>query len=289
MKKLLTLLLISICVIANSQSGTEIYLFDLQVENNQVTISNPQNISNHPGYDNQPYFHHNKPILYYASFNEDGRSDIKYYNFQNEVTKNLTITNEREYSPTLTPDGKFISCIIQRDNGQQDLGKYPVDGGEPVVLTDKYLVGYHAWIDETKVLMYILNEDSGELHFVNFKTNEDVILATNIGRSLHKIPTQNAMSYIDKSIENNWRINKIDIAFKSISTIVSTLPQQENITWTQNGFILMSDGNQIYFYKPGSSKSWIPIKTKGDLTGIKGITRMAVNPENNKLAVVVSE
>src|SRR5690606_9821643 len=113
--------------------GSEIYLFDLSNKKGKITLSKPKNATNHPGYDNQPFFHTDKPILYYASFNEEGRADIKSYDYVTGETKFITQTNEREYSPTLTPDKKYLSCIIQRDNGEQNLGKYPVDGGEPIV------------------------------------------------------------------------------------------------------------------------------------------------------------
>jgi len=61
------------------------------------------NITNHKGYDNQPYFHPDEPVIYYSSFNEEGRSDIKSYNYKTGVTSNITTTSEREYSPTVTP------------------------------------------------------------------------------------------------------------------------------------------------------------------------------------------
>ncbi len=84
--------------------------------------------------------------MYYSSFDEDGRSDIKSHNLDSGETSNFTETSEREYSPTVTPDGKFVSCIIQRDNGAQYLGKFPIDVGVPVILIDDLIVGYHAWI-----------------------------------------------------------------------------------------------------------------------------------------------
>ena len=115
---------------AIAQMGSEILLFDLKIKKNKITLSNPKNITNHPGYDNQPGFNRDEPVVYYSSFNDEGRSDIKSYNYQTGVTTSVTTTNEREYSPTQTPDKNYISCIIQRDNGAQDLGKYPLTGGE---------------------------------------------------------------------------------------------------------------------------------------------------------------
>ena len=140
------------------QTGSEIYLLDVVLTKSKVTVSNAINVTNNPGYDNQPYFHTTKPLLYYASFNADGRSDIKVYNYQTGQSSALTTTQEREYSPTLTPDSKFVSCIIQRDNNAQDLGKYPVEGGEAITLIDSLIVGYHAWVNEQQLILFVLGD-----------------------------------------------------------------------------------------------------------------------------------
>ncbi|MEQ9413990.1 MAG: hypothetical protein RIF39_09170, partial [Cyclobacteriaceae bacterium] len=86
--------------LATSQVGSEIYLFDVQLSGDKMGISNPKNVTNHPGYDNQPSFHSSKSLLFYSSFNDEGRSDIKVYDYKTGQTTSLTSTTEREYSPT---------------------------------------------------------------------------------------------------------------------------------------------------------------------------------------------
>ena len=66
----------------SAQTGSEIYLFDLKSKKGEVTIANPINITNHKGYDNQPFFDSEHSLVYYSSFNEDGRSDIKTFNYK---------------------------------------------------------------------------------------------------------------------------------------------------------------------------------------------------------------
>ncbi len=141
-----------------AQTGSEILLFDLSIKKDKLVLSNPKNITNHVGYDNQPSFHADQPLIFYSSFNPDGRSDIKSYDYEKGETRSLTQTTEREYSPTLTPDKQFVSCIIQRDDGAQNLGKYPVGGGQPTVLIDNLIVGYHAWVDQDRLLLFVLGE-----------------------------------------------------------------------------------------------------------------------------------
>jgi hypothetical protein len=278
-----------------AQTGSEIFLFDMKIENGQLSLSNGINITNHKGYDNQPFFHPSKPVIYYSSFNDSGRSDIKYYNYETKETKNFTLTHDREYSPTVTPDGNFISCIIQRDNGAQDLAKYPIDGGKSEVLVNHLKIGYHAWAGENKLLLYVLDDSiHNSLHYYYLEKNADTVIAENIGRSLYKIPGQNAMSFVQKTSEKTSVIKKFDMNTGVISTIVSTLPGQDYFTWLQNGLMLMSDGNKLYYHQETAfqeikDKGWQPVIVAGDISMLKGVTRLAANSANNKLAIVVSE
>ncbi len=271
-----------------AQSGSEILLFDLKVRKNKVVISNPKNITNHKGYDNQPSFHTDRPIIYYSSFNDEGRAEIKSYNYKFDEAAFITQTSEREYSPTLTPDQSSLSCIIQRDNGAQDLGKYPVEGGEPSVIIDNMIVGYHAWADNSHLALFILGEPQ-TLHYIRLPTKEDTIVAQNIGRSLHKIPGERAVSFIQKNANQTWEIKKLNSETMNISTITNTLPGREDITWTSDRKIISSDGTKIYFLDPAKDNKWMEVSILTGSELLKGVTRLAVNLNGDKLAVVIAE
>jgi len=269
-----------------AQTGTEILLFDLKVKKDKITISKPTNITNHKGYDNQPSFHIDQPLLYYSSFNDDGRADIRSYNFKTGVTTSVTQTSEREYSPTLTPDKASLSCIIQRDNGAQDLGKYPLEGGDASVIINNMTVGYHAWADNSHLALFILG-DPQTLHFLRLPTKEDTVMAENIGRSLHKIPGERAISFIQKHSDRNWEIKKLDSETLKITTLAETLPGKEDIAWTKDGKIISSDGSKIYFLDPAKGKKWVEVVIQSGHEQLQGVTRLSVSA--NKLAVVISE
>ena len=265
-----------------SQTGSEIYLADLEIKDDGITLSNSKNITNRIGYDNQPYFHPNKHLIYYSSFNDEERSDIKVYNYRNGKTELFTKTKEREYSPTVTPDEKFISCIIQRDDGAQDLGKYPIKGGQPVVIINNLIVGYHTWISSTKLALFVLGAPL-TLRIYDLDTKKDSVITSSIGRSLHKIPYENGFSYIDKS-SAQWKINSwID---GKIEKIIETLPAREDITWTPDGKIITSDGRQFFFCDP---KKGNPEWKMFYASDIRGVSRLAVSADGKKIAFVVSE
>lgn len=288
MKKGLCFAFVLMSLSVYAQTGSEIYLLDVALTKSKVTVSHAINVTHHPGYDNQPFFHTTKPLLYYASFNNDGRSDIKVYNYQTGQSSALTTTQDREYSPTLTPDSRHISCIIQRDNDAQDLGKYPVEGGEAVTLIDSLIIGYHAWVDDQNLILFVLG-DSMTLQWYDLGKNTNTILDYQIGRALHKIPNQKAMSYVKKRDDGEHIINRLDIASKKIKPIVNTLPGREDLTWTSDGKILMSDGEKLFFYDTKLKEGWKEvIMNLGDIK-LNGMTRLAMSKDSKKLAVVVAE
>lgn len=283
-----------LCLLINfdsfGQTGSEIFLFDLHLRKDNVSIDNAKNITNHPGYDNQPSFHTDMPVIYYASFNDEGLSDIKFYNYKTEETKALTHTTDREYSPTLTLDKQFISCIIQRASGAQDLGKYPLDGGDPIILVNNLTVGYHVWADNSHVGLFVLgsNNEPNELHYLRLPTKTDTVLAQNIGRSLHKVPGETSISFVHKVSDKEWLIKKFNTVTHQISLIATTLPGNEDMCWTSDGKIIMSGKTKIYWLDPKTDVVWKEVQI--EFTGpLKTISRLATNSTGNKLAVVIAE
>jgi hypothetical protein len=290
MKRLFFFALLCVSAAGFGQAGSEIILFDLKIKKDKVVISNPKNITNHKGYDNQPSFHANLPYIYFSSFNDDQRSDIRRYNTADNTTLNVTTTSEREYSPTLTPDKQFLSCIIQRDNGAQDLGKYPVDGGDAALIIDNLKVGYHVWVDNSHLGLFVLGGEGkpNDLHYVTLPIKEDTILATDIGRSLHKVPGERAFSFIQRTEKEN-NIMKMNTETMQVSMLGTTMNKSEDIAWTSDGKIITSDGTNLYFMNGKKPGGWTPIEITGGVELLKSVTRIAISPKGDKLAVVVAE
>lgn len=289
MKKYGILILLMLPGMVYSQQqppATEIYLLDLSISKKGVTLANPRNITNHPGYDNQPSFHPDESILYYTSANAEGRTDLIEWNYETDTDRFVTQTPEREYSPTVTPDKKFISCIIQRDNGAQDLGQYPVAGGTPDILINTLTVGYHAWIDADNLLLFVLG-DTLTLRKYTLSSKKESILSTKIGRSLHKIPGTSAMSFVHKAWEDVWVIKKIN-PDGTMEDLIHTIPGHEDLTWTPDGKIIMSDGKQLFYYQPGKPQHWREIEMPEQMPS-GSISRLAVSPNGDKIAIVVTE
>jgi hypothetical protein len=286
MKKLLALLFVTNLLFA--QSGTEIFLLDITISGGNIKLSNPKNITNRKGYDNQPFFHPSQPLLYYTAM-QDGQTDIWSYNLKTNKRQKITNTIDSEYSPTVTPDKKYLSCIVQRkSNGDQDLVKYNIKNPTETQMifesqkTGK--IGYQAWLNTNELITFILGEPQ-TLHYQHLIAEKDTIIAQNIGRSIHLVPKQKAFSFVQQ-IEKKWLIRSFNPRKNIIMDIAESPQDSEHYnSWLSENTILESRNNEIFSYNL-IDKKWKAVTLSNSLPKRK-ISRMAIR--GNKIAIVIEE
>ncbi|MGH7597570.1 MAG: TolB family protein [bacterium] len=265
--------------------AADIFLVDMKMRDSQVELGKPAQITEWKGYDNQPSFLPDGKSLLYTSIRDDGQADIYRYNIADNTITRITQTSESEFSPTTMPDGKHFSVVRVEPDSTQRLWKFPVTGGaSALVLENVKPVGYHAWADANIAALFILGNPL-TLQIADLRTGKAEIVAENIGRSLHKIPKQEAISFVHKVGENEWLIKRLDLKTRTISTLVKTLPGSEDCAWTPQGILLMGQDSKLFQCDPKKNDEWQDIADFAG-AGLKGITRLAVSPKGETLAVV---
>ncbi len=289
LKSLLTLALLSSLVFNTSaQDNSEVYLLDIEESEGLIKLKNPLNISKREGYDNQPFFHPQKPILYYSS-RINGQTDIFSYNYSTAYTRQITFTTDYEYSPNVIPGNLYLSCIVQREKtGYQDLVKYNLNNPlkSRLILKSKDIgrVGYQTWLSNTTFLAFILGSPH-KLHYFDLKNNTNKVVADNIGRSLQIIPNKNRASFVQGE-NKQFFIKSFDPKTKAIETIAESDSTSEHFhVWTSKGMLLESVNQGIKYFEP-SEKVWKELALPANMPKAK-ISRMAIH--GNKMAVVVDE
>jgi hypothetical protein len=286
-----SILMSCFCALLCGQEATDIYLFNLEEQDNIITISDPVNISKNEGYDNQPSFTEDGQAILFTSF-RDGQSDISKYFIDENYRVWLTQTKESEFSPMVFPGKKkYFTCVRLNEDGTQYLYKYAFKNKAPESLISDLKVGYYLWYDKKIVISYII-DDIESLQVSNFKYNIRYPIQSNIGRSMNKIPESSGLgsglvSYIslDHETPEIYAINPLNSKSKYIT---DALPGSKDLTWTAGGSILMGKGNTIYKFHPGVDKKWVPVDLKSEIP-IDGISRLATSPDGSKIAVVVKE
>jgi hypothetical protein len=269
----------------NAPPSTDIFLVDLENRNGRLSAGNPVNIIRREGYDNQPYFLPDGASLLFTSIREGTLPDIYHYTLADKSITQMTRTPEGEYSPT--PAGKFFSVIRVEADQTQRLWKFPFDGGAPsLVLENIKPVGYHCWLDENTLALFVLGRPA-TLQIADTRTGKAEVMESNIGRSLHRHPLRGTLTFVHKLSETEWTIKEMDIKTRKVETITKTLAGSEDFTWTKDGMILMASGAKLYKFDPAKDKDWQQVADFAS-AGIKNITRLAVSPRGDKLALVAS-
>jgi len=316
---LFLILLLTHCVYAQ-MPDTDIWLFDLTKKGDSFKLSNGINFTNRPGYDNQPSFSPDNKFIYYTSY-RNGQSDIYQYDIKGKTTKQFTATPESEYSPIVTPDGKYVSVVRVEKDSAQRLWKFPIAGGPPV-LVFKHIdsIGYYCWLNNSELNLFLLGNPEKIVHAdtkLDSKKNLHVQML-NGGRSLYP------GFLISKTDSNHWYIcSNLFVMENSGNTptkkeykpLIETIRLNEDFGMTSRVLLIrkdtplnnsdshvvteynffMSSGAWIYKYtvtnanalKTVSSYNWT---LPNDLSsvGLKKIGRIAISPDGKKMAIVSS-
>ena len=279
---------------------TEIYLAPMKTVNGTLVIGPAVNITNNPGYDNQPFFTPDGNSVLFTSMRRPAtQTDIYRYEIASlsgapaERLSQVTNTPESEYSPTVTPDGHISVVRVELDGpGTQRLWQFTADGRDPrVVLENVKPVGYHAWADDHTLALFVLGQPA-TLQLADTRTGAARIVASDIGRSIQRIPGKQPLSSISfVQRERNGDTTTLTIKEMNPATGEITLltPAVDGATeadtaWTPDGTLLMAKGTALFAWKRGQS-GWKEVASLQRL-GLSGVTRLAVSPRGDFLALV---
>ena len=260
-----------------AQGETEVYLLDLTKD-----ADSPINISQNPGYDNQPSFWDNDHLLYTRT--RAGQTDIVRYNLNSKKTEWLCDTPQgSEYSPLRIPESEAFSAIRLDTTGLQRLYRY-TDDGKNELLFSPLKIGYQHWVSATTLLCTVLVEDHMNLMLVQPNSSAKLI-TEKVGRSLHRIPKTVQFSFIQQK-EGKSILSSFDLITQNIEPLL-TLPERvQDVAWLASGILIFAQGNTIFEWDPTTSSG---VQVWKKLRGINNISRLALSPNGKLLALVGEE
>jgi hypothetical protein len=282
MKNYFLLLLSVLPLIMFAQPNTEVVLFDLDTKNGSFELSNFKNISNNEGYDNQPSFLDDNYVLFASTRNR--QTDIVKYHMDYDSKSWINFSKGGEYSPLKIPNKNAVSAVRLDTDGKQRLYTYSLSNGESTELIADLVVAYYTWYDENTIVSAIIEENGLNLYVTNLQNGISKKYATNVGRSFHKIPNTNLVSFISKENENNWQIKSLNPKTGVIKVIANTLQGVEDICWAGTNTILSGKESILYKLTLQKDTNWKEIANLKS-NGINAITRIATNTESNKLLI----
>jgi hypothetical protein len=268
---------------AQSLPGNDIWL--ASIDNDQV--GDPVKISTGTGYNNQPHFSDDGFIVYYsreAVVDEAAsQTDVAAYDIRTSTTRMVNHTSQDEYSPTPIPGRNALSVIQVEPDQKQRLWAIDVDSGEmELLLPHVEPVGYHAWINENEVAMFILG-DSFTLQTATLDSLSVNLVADNIGRSIRKHPETGEILFVDKNREP-WQIAAFNPETGQLRGVMPLFPANEDFTVDAVGNYWSGNGSKLYKRTPGDSRWALMADYK--MFGLNQISRLAINLNSGHIAIV---
>ena len=278
-----------------SPPATEIYVSPLSTIGGRPTVGPWTNISNNPGYDNQPSFLPDSTDLLFSSNRDSQQTDIYRYDISTKALTQVTRTTESEYSPTVTPDRRTFSVIRVETDNTQRLWRFDLDGANPrLVLENIKPVGYHAWIDSTHLALFILDANGAPatLQIADTAAGTADIVETNIGRSILIRPGRGTVSFVAPAQAPRF-VKEFDPRSRAVTTLAPAVDGGQDCAWLPDGRLLMARGQTISIWTPGQTE-WSALATidaaspgaPAGLSTIDQIARLAVSPDGKWLTFV---
>lgn len=284
--------LLAVCVLlaavnqqvsAQSLPQTDVWLASMHKQLPGVAVK----INPTTGYNNQPHFSADGSVIYYTreGTTHEGvaQTDIAAFSIAAMTTRMVAETTESEYSPTPIPARNAISVIQVEPDQRQRLWAIDIDTGEmELLLPDVEPVGYHDWLNEHEVAVFVLG-DSFTLHIASPRTSGSKRVADNIGRSIRRHPHTGEILFVDKNPEP-WQIAAYNPANNHIRPVMPLFPEGEDFTIDAHGNYWTGNGSRLYRRVAGD-KRW-ELMADYAAQGVGRISRLAINPANDKIAFV---
>jgi hypothetical protein len=281
---------------------TDIWLVDLETSADSISLGEPVNITPRRGYDNQPKFLlDGSGLLFSVGVVDEEKkmhTDIYLHDLASGEQRQMTDTEEAEFSPIPMPTGRGFSVVRGEGDGASRL--WFVDDqsdNSEVILPDAVGVSYYNWIDANRLVLLMGAPESDEkeapwvmklqIGYVNYGEVRPIIDMPKFSRALQVKPGTNSLTLLREIDEEEVELSLLDLDSLEFTSLVKPRAGSHfrDFVWTEDPFLLMADGKVIFRLV---DDDWVMVRDYSDV--LPGpITRLAVRPDNKQLAMVVWE
>ncbi len=274
---------------AQATPGTDIWAFRVSGTPPTIDIGSAVRVTERQGYDNQPHFPPGERLVLYTAIDSVGQADIWSFDLRTGNRNNITRSApESEYSPTVMPSLARFSAIRVEADSTQRLWSFESGGTNPeVLLEDIQPVGYHAWLSEDSLALFVLGTPA-TLQIASLTEGTGQVVAENIGRSLYRTPGRRTVSFVQLDPAGSGWIAEYDPATGETQPLAPLLEGNEFYAWGPGGVLVMGQGSKLFRWVPGESQEWQEIVDL-ESAGIVGVTRIAFSREGGWIAIVAED
>ena len=277
----------------DSLPDADIFLATLSFSKAGLQIGAPVNITDHPGYDNQPSFLPGENAFYFVSEGMTGKTDIWRYDIATSVKTRIHETSMMsEFSPQTAPGGYGLSYIQEGPDGEVTrVHAASASGGSGAPVIDLASLGYYAWLDGAKALGVYKRSEPATLYLVDVESGGAILLYENIGRCLMSGPGGRSLYFTGVQADGAQLLMRYSLASGSIEAVTTLIDEAQDyrVIFDKAGAargVFTASGPVVYYQPLGrSGGGWRPAADFAAL-GLGDITRIAVSDNQQWIAFV---
>ena len=192
--------------------------------------------------------------------------------------KSTPLTMARGFSPTPTADGRIM---LLREGG---VWLHDARGKLLRAMTETKEAGYfNRFEDEAWVLF--MNDKDRRIVLYDPATHALETMITGATTAPYRVPGERAVTFVveDKDVRT---LHKLDVDEKRVTTLATIpFPTGGHHVWTPRQTIFIASGPEIREWDPRNPDAW-PVVHRFDQPDLQGITRIALNPAADRIAIV---
>jgi ketosteroid isomerase-like protein len=286
---LIFLIVVSAVTLHAQINDSEVWVGSLDMSGGRFFVSNPVNISKHPGYDNQPAFFSDGKLVFtsqIAVLDETGHA-VQAVIHDFAKGKSTPVPGALGFSPTPAADGSLMLLreghVVLHDSS-----------GRESQLTETTDAGYFTRFDEQTWVLY-MNDKQRRIVMYDPKTKALETMALGSMTAPFRIPGKRAVSFVavepfpapaDNAPPRKLFLRQLNLDDHHVTTLASiSFPTSGSHVWTSRGTLLMASGHAIYEWNPTKPDDW-PIAATFDDPELQGLTRIAISPRGDRIALV---
>ncbi|MEA2237286.1 MAG: hypothetical protein QOC81_2010 [Thermoanaerobaculia bacterium] len=275
-------------------NDAEVWVGSMDMSGGKFAVSNLINISNHPGYDNQPSFFLDGSRLVFTSqiaeLDETGHAvQAVVYDFASG--SQVPVVGALGFSPTPAADGSLMMLreghVVLRDAV-----------GKETALTETKDAGYFTRFDARTWVLF-MNDKQRRIVIYDATTKNLETMAVGAATAPIRVPGKREVTFVavepfpapegdaaKSAPPRKLVLRQLDVDSHKVNTL-ATIPfaTSGSHVWTSRGTLLMASGHTIYEWNPMHPDDWRKA-AEFDNPELQGLTRIALSPRGDRIALV---
>ena len=284
---LLLVLFAQTLTVFSQTANPEIFLFSIEKKDGKFAFADGKNITNNPGYDNQPSFSLDGSSLLFTSNRNGKDTNIYEYFLADGKTTQITTSEDNEYTAKEL-DGTTINFVREGRGQEMTVWKYDRQTKqESPALKNKEPVAYYAFNSKGDGLVWI--RYAFFIHWVNPEKGINKFVTDYAQPSTpQRLPNTDNFSFMKRLPNDELWIYEFNPGNQAVRPVVQTKDLKITYCWMPDGSLLLGSGTKLFRFDEKSDKTWVQIADLSSF-GIKDIGRVAVSLDGKYLALVSNQ